>query len=317
MQYAAVFPGQGSQSLGMLAELSSDFGEIKDTFEEASDLLNKDLWAMVIAEEATDLNKTINTQPVMLAAGIAVWRVWLAKGGCMPVAMAGHSLGEYSALVASGSLDFKDAVKLVAQRAKLMQQAVPEGSGGMAAILGMEDAEIVKICAQLSATNNGADGIVEAVNFNSPGQVVIAGDKNVVESAMQVLTEAGAKRAIPLPVSVPSHCSLMKPAADKLNDSLLATPFAEPQYPVLQNVAASLFESADDKRKALAQQLYKPVLWVDTINSLEKNHGADTIIEFGPGKILFGLNRRINRKLGNICISDSASLDKALAMCTA
>ncbi len=320
MRFAAVFPGQGSQSLGMLAELSNEFCEVKDTFEEASDVLNKDLWDMVTAEESTDLNKTINTQPIMLAAGVAVWRIWLAKGGCMPIAMAGHSLGEYSALVASGSLDYKDAVKLVAQRALLMQQAVPEGSGGMAAILGLDDDEIIKICADLSGKSGGAKeekGIVEAVNFNSPGQVVIAGDKSMVETAIKILTEAGAKRAIPLPVSVPSHCSLMKPAADKLNESLMMTSFVEPQYPVLQNVGATSYKSADDKRSALANQLHKPVLWVDTINSLEANHSADTIIEFGPGKILFGLNRRINRKLGNICISDLVSLDKALEMCTA
>jgi [acyl-carrier-protein] S-malonyltransferase len=313
MQFAAVFPGQGSQSLGMLADLSNDNNEIKETFEEASDLIAKDLWAMVNADDATDLNQTINTQPAMLAAGISVWRIWLAKGGCMPVAMAGHSLGEYSALVASGSLDYKEAIKLVSQRATLMQQAVPEGSGGMAAILGLEDDEIVKICADLS----GEKGIVEAVNFNSPGQVVIAGDNNIVETAMEKLTEAGAKRAIKLSVSVPSHCSLMKPAADKLSEALLNADFSEAQFPVLQNVAAQVFDSSDDKRAALAKQMHKPVLWVDTINTLEKNYGAETIIEFGPGKILFGLNRRINRKLGNICISDVASLEKALTMCEA
>lgn len=313
MQFSAVFPGQGSQSLGMLAELSNEFSEVKETFDEASDLLNNNLWAMVTADDATDLNKTVNTQPAMLAAGISVWRIWLAKGGCMPVAMAGHSLGEYSALVASGSLDYKEAIELVSQRATFMQQAVPEGSGGMAAILGLEDDEIVKICADLS----GEKGIVEAVNFNSPGQVVIAGDNHIVEAAMEKLTEAGAKRAIKLPVSVPSHCSLMKPAADKLSEALADTSFSASEFPVLQNVAAQVFDKSDDKRVALAKQMHKPVLWVDTINTLEKSYGAETIIEFGPGKILFGLNRRINRKLGNICISDIASLEKALAMCEA
>ena len=313
MQFAAVFPGQGSQSLGMLAELSTEFSEVKETFAEASDSLGRNLWAMVNAEDAKDLNKTINTQPAMLAAGVSVWRIWLAKGGCLPVAMAGHSLGEYSALVASGSLDYKEAIKLVSQRAILMQQAVPEGSGGMAAILGLDDDEIVNICADLSSEK----GIVEAVNFNSPGQVVIAGDNNMVEVAMEKLTEAGAKRVIKLPVSVPSHCSLMKPAADKLSKALADTSFSKSEFPVLQNVAAQVFDNSTEKSLALAKQMYKPVMWVDTIKTLEKSYGAETIIEFGPGKILFGLNRRINRKLGNICISDVASLEKALTMCKA
>ena len=311
MQFAAVFPGQGSQSLGMLDELSSEFVEVRSTFEEASDLLSTDLWAMISSDDATELNKTVNTQPAMLAAGVAVWRVWLAKGGCMPVAMAGHSLGEYSAFVASGAIEYQDAVKLVFQRASLMQQAVPEGSGGMAAILGLDDEQIVSICADLS----GTEGIVEAVNFNSPGQVVIAGDADVVDTAIVKLSEAGAKRAIKLPVSVPSHCSLMKSAAEKLNESLAATHLSEPNYAVLQNVEAKSYDSSEEKRGALSKQLYKPVLWVDTVNSLEADYSASSIIEFGPGKILFGLNRRINRKLGNICISDLASLDKALEMC--
>ena len=311
MQFAAVFPGQGSQSLGMLAELSNDNNEIKETFEEASDLVGKDYWAMVNADDARDLNQTVNAQPVMLAAGIAVWRTWLAKGGCMPVAMAGHSLGEYSALVASGMLDFKDAVELVNQRAALMQQAVPEGTGGMAAILGLDDDIIIKICTELSTEN----GVVEAVNFNSPGQVVIAGNADTVEKAMSQMTEAGAKRAIQLPVSVPSHCSLMKPAADQLEEALNSVEITSSSIPVVQNVAAKIFEDEKSKRVALAQQLYRPVLWVDTINTLENKYAADTIVEFGPGKILFGLNRRINRKLGNICISDNASLEKALGAC--
>jgi len=311
MQFAAVFPGQGSQSLGMLVELSNDNKEVKETFEEVSDLIGKDFWAMVNADDASDLNQTENTQPVMLAAGIAVWRTWLAKGGCMPVAMAGHSLGEYSALVASGAMDFKDAVVLVNQRAAFMQQAVPEGAGGMAAILGLDDDVIVKICAEFSAEN----GVVEAVNFNSPGQVVIAGNAEVVEKAMKLMIEAGAKRAIQLSVSVPSHCGLMRPAAGQLEEALKNVQIISSAIPVVQNVTAKIFEDEKSKREALAQQLYKPVLWVDTINTLEKEYAAETIIEFGPGKILFGLNRRINRKLGNICISDNASLEKALKMC--
>jgi len=246
----------------------------------------------------------------MLAAGIAVWRVWLAQGGCQPVAMAGHSLGEYSALVASGVIDYQTAIKLVAERASLMQQAVPVGVGAMAAILGLEDNVIIDIC-------NGIDsGVVEAVNFNSPGQVVIAGDADAVDTAIEKLTEAGAKRAIQLSVSVPSHCSLMKGAAEKLAGALQSTDFNHASFPVIQNVDAKSYDNTIDQQQALAKQLYLPVQWVNTINSLEQEHKADTIIEFGPGKVLFGLNRRINRKLGNICVSDVKSLEKALAMCS-
>ena len=316
MQFAAVFPGQGSQSLGMLAELFSQYSEVGDTFQEGSEVVGKDLWNLTTEESGIELlNQTENTQPIMLAAGIAVWRIWLSQGGCKPVSMAGHSLGEYSALVAAGVLDFKSAAKLVAERARLMQQAVPEGSGAMAAILGLDDEVIVKICTETSVTN----GVVEAVNFNSPGQVVIAGDASSVDVAIEKLIEAGAKRAIKLPVSVPSHCSLMKDAAEQLDKVLTETSFQESdsveKIPVIQNVEAESYNSIKEIQEALSKQLYKPVRWVDTINNLHEKKGADTIIEFGPGKILFGLNRRINRKLGNVCISDQASLEKALEMC--
>jgi [acyl-carrier-protein] S-malonyltransferase len=310
MQFAAVFPGQGSQSIGMLSELAKDFNEIETTFQEASDFLGNNLWALTHEGNEDALNQTENTQPVMLAAGIAVWRIWQKQGGCLPIAMAGHSLGEYSALVASGSLGFEDAFKLVSKRATLMQQAVPAGEGAMAAILGLDDEIIVNICSGISE-----DTIVEAVNFNSPGQVVIAGDSSAVDSAIEKLKEAGAKRAIKLSVSVPSHCSLMKNAANELEKILSATEFKNADFPVLQNFEAVSFDDAEKKQKALAKQLYKPVLWVDTINNLENTYKADTIIEFGPGKILFGLNRRINRKLGNFTINDSASLEKALNAC--
>ena len=310
MHFAAIFPGQGSQSTGMLAELANQYPEIKKTFNEASEVIDKDLWKLINDEDSTALNETIITQPAMLAAGIAVWRIWLRQGGCMPIAMAGHSLGEYSAFVASGALLFEDAIKLVAKRASLMQQAVPAGAGAMAAILGLEDDLIVNVCA-----NASVNGVVEAVNFNSPGQVVIAGESKAVDIAIEQLTEAGAKRAIKLPVSVPSHCSLMKNAAEQLNSELIASTFAEPEYPVLQNVSAKSYDTTTERQDALAKQLYKPVRWVDTINNLEKNYGADTMIEFGPGKVLFGLNRRINRNLGNICITNPESLEKALAAC--
>ena len=312
MQFAAVFPGQGSQSLGMLTELAESHTEVEATFEEASDILGKNLWQMTKSENDEIINQTINTQPLMLAAGIAVWKIWQKGGGCLPVAMAGHSLGEYTALVASGALEFADAVKLVSKRAHLMQQAVPVGEGAMAAILGLEDQQIVDICADLSN-----QGVVEAVNFNSPGQVVIAGETNAVDAAIEKLSEAGAKRAIKLAMSVPSHCSLLKDAATELNQALLETTFSESAYPIVQNVAATNNVAIADRQQALAEQLYKPVLWVDCINTLANEYEADTIIEFGPGKVLFGLNRRINRALGNICISDSTSLEKALAMCNA
>ncbi|MEE9328197.1 MAG: ACP S-malonyltransferase [Cocleimonas sp.] len=310
MQFATVFPGQGSQSIGMLSELAQDFDEIESTFKEASDILSKDLWALTHEGNEVALNQTENTQPIMLAAGIAVWRIWQKQGGCLPIAMAGHSLGEYSALVASGSLGFEDALKLVAKRASLMQQAVPEGKGAMAAILGLEDKVIVDICSKVSK-----DTIVEAVNFNSPGQVVIAGDSSAVDSAIEKLKEAGAKRAIKLSVSVPSHCSLMKDAAKELAQTLSTIKFSNADIPVIQNVEATHFDDIAKIQDALAKQLFKPVLWVDTINNLEQIYKAETIVEFGPGKILFGLNRRINRALGNFTINDSASLEKALSAC--
>lgn len=310
MAFAAVFPGQGSQSTGMLAGLADSFSDVKDTFQEASDLLHKDLWQLTCSEDGA-LNQTENTQPVMLAAGVAVWRVWQSQGGSLPVGMAGHSLGEYSALVASGILSFDDAVTLVGRRASLMQQAVPEGQGAMAAILGLEDDEIVKICAQVAESGL----VVEAVNFNSPGQVVIAGDTNAVNKAIEQLKAAGAKRAVKLAVSVPSHCSLMKDAAAALSEQFNDVIFSDASVPVLHNVNAASAHSTDNLKSALSEQLYKPVLWVDTINTLKNDFGANNIVEFGPGKVLFSLNRRIDRKLGNVCVHDAASLEKALELC--
>lgn len=317
MQFAAVFPGQGSQSTGMLSELAGEYAVIKETFEEASEILAKDLWQICTQEDNTELNQTENTQPAMLAAGVSVWRLWLNQGGCKPVGMAGHSLGEYSALVASGALSYEDAISVVAKRSSYMQQAVPEGCGAMAAILGLDDAVIVKICGEISSRSDEENQLVEAVNFNSPGQVVIAGDSESLDLAIEKLKQAGAKRAIKLSVSVPSHCSLLKGAASLLNDDLSKVTFQTPDCPVVQNFEAKSYDSAEEKQSALSRQLYKPVKWVDTINHLHENFSADTIIEFGPGKILLGLNRRINRELGNICISDLASLDKALQMCSA
>ncbi len=309
MAFAAVFPGQGSQSTGMLAELAEQFPLVKQTFQQGSDSLSRDLWSLCADEDKSDLlNQTENTQPVMLAAGVAVWRVWLSQGGSLPVGMAGHSLGEYSALAAADIISYEDAITLVAERARLMQQAVAEGEGAMAAILGMDDDAIVAICDKVSQETGD---IVEAVNFNSPGQVVIAGNTAAVDLAIERLSEAGAKRAIKLPVSVPSHCSLMKGAAEQLGEKLASVEFAPGNVAVLHNVSASNIVDSEKRRVALTEQLYRPVRWVETINNLEQQ-GADSIIEFGPGKVLFGLNRRINRKLGNFSIHDPASLEKAL-----
>jgi [acyl-carrier-protein] S-malonyltransferase len=310
MTIAGIFPGQGAQSLGMLSALGADFAEVQHTFQEASDILGRDLWQLAQAGSEVALNSTENTQPLMLAAGVAVWRVWLAQGGCQPVALAGHSLGEYSALVAAGVLNFADAVSLVAERARLMQSAVAEGEGAMAAILGLDDAQIVAGCEQAAQGD-----VVEAVNFNSPGQVVIAGSAVAIDRAIQVLTEMGAKKAIKLSVSVPSHCALMKPAAEKLAVRLAATPFGAAHLPVLHNVDAAARTDADATRTALEQQLYRPVRWVDTIQRLQSDYAVTAALEFGPGKVLTGLNKRIDRKLGAVCILDSKTLEEALKLC--
>jgi [acyl-carrier-protein] S-malonyltransferase len=310
MAFAGVFPGQGSQSTGMLAELAESFSEVKATFQEASDVLDKDLWALTKEGSEAELNQTENTQPVMLAAGIAVWRIWQGQGGCQPVALAGHSLGEYSALVAAGTLDFADTVSLVSARARFMQHAVSPGQGAMAAILGLDDDQVVEVCAQAAGNQ-----VVQAVNFNSPGQVVIAGDTDAVDRAIDKAKDAGAKRAIKLAVSVPSHCDLMKPAADNLSGQLKDTPFSDGSIAVLHNVDARPRSASTEIVEALSQQLYLPVRWVDTVKNLKSEYGADSMVEFGPGKVLFGLNRRIDRKIKTICVSDQASLDKALQFC--
>lgn len=306
MKFAAVFPGQGSQSLGMMNDLSSHFPIVKETFEQASEVLGKDLWTIVTEGPEELLSQTEITQPLMLAAGVATWRVWLSQEGPMPLTVAGHSLGEYSALVASDTIDFTTAVKLVGTRSSLMQQAVPDGMGGMAAILGLDADTVIEGCRKAS---NGQ--VVEAVNFNSPEQTVIGGESDAVDRAMEVLTEMGAKRAIKLAMSVPSHCSLLKGISVDMAEALAQAQFNQSKIPVLHNVSADICDNEALLKAAVAEQLYKPVRWVETINALE-TRGADTIIEFGPGKVLFGLNRRINRKLGNLTINDMASLEKAL-----
>jgi [acyl-carrier-protein] S-malonyltransferase len=313
MAIAGVFPGQSSQSIGMMDALAESFPIVKHTFEEAADCLGSDLWSMLSEGSEDLLNATENTQPIMLTAGIATWRVWQQQQGCMPVGMAGHSLGEYSALVASGKLNFVDALQLVSKRAQFMQAAVKTGQGAMAAILGLSDEAVITVCKQ-TATD---ELVVEAVNFNSPGQVVIAGSAEGIDQAIVAAKNAGAKRAIKLSVSVPSHCRLMMPAAQQLQAHLEETHFAASDMPVIHNVDAQNHTTADAIRTALNQQLYQAVRWVDSVNALKTQCGADKLLEFGPGKVLFGLNRRIDRKMTAVCINDLASLEKALAFCEA
>lgn len=305
MKVAFVFPGQGSQSVGMLQGWG-ERAEVRATFAEASDALGQDLWALVTDGPADLLNQTVNTQPAMLAADIAVWRVWQAAGGATPVLLAGHSLGEYAALVAAGAIGFADAIRLVRFRAEAMQAAVPEGVGAMAAILGLDDDAVRAVCSEAAAGE-----VVEAVNLNSPGQVVIAGNKAAVERAMALAKEKGAKRALPLPVSVPSHSSLMLPAAEKLLVHLQGVAIATPAIPVLHNTDVQSHTEPDAIRAALAKQLHTPVRWVETVQAL-KAAGAQRVIECGPGKVLAGLTKRIDDSLPAVALADEASLQAAL-----
>ena len=306
MKLAFVFPGQGSQSVGMMQGWG-DRAEVRATFAEASDALGQDLWALVTDGPADLLNQTVNTQPAMLAADVAAWRVWQAAVGATPALLAGHSLGEYAALVAAGSLNFADAIKLVRFRAEAMQAAVPEGVGAMAAILGLDDDAVRAVCSEAAAGE-----VVEAVNLNSPGQVVIAGNKAAVERAMALAKEKGAKRALPLPVSVPSHSSLMLPAAAKLLAHLQAITITAPAIPVLHNTDVQCHADADAIRAALAKQLHTPVRWVETVQAL-KAAGIERVIECGPGRVLAGLARRIDDSLPAVTLVDEASLAAALS----
>jgi [acyl-carrier-protein] S-malonyltransferase len=305
MKLAFVFPGQGSQSVGMMQGWG-ERAEVRATFVEASDALGLDLWALVSDGPADLLNQTVNTQPAMLAADIAAWRAWQAAGGATPALLAGHSLGEYAALVAAGSLGFADAIRLVRFRAEAMQAAVPEGVGAMAAILGLDDDAVRAVCSDAAAGE-----VVEAVNLNSPGQVVIAGNKAAVERAMALAKEKGAKRALPLPVSVPSHSSLMLPAAEKLLAHLQTVAIASPAIPVLHNTDVQSHTEPDAIRAALAKQLHTPVRWVETVQAL-KAAGVERVIECGPGKVLAGLGKRIDDSLPALAVLDEASLQAAL-----
>lgn len=309
MTLAFTFPGQGSQSIGMLAELAGDYPQVEETFREASQALGYDLWELAQRGPETRLNATEQTQPAMLAAGVAAARAWQAAGGPAPALAAGHSLGEYAALVCAGSLDFADAIALVASRGRFMQEAVPEGEGAIAALLGLGDDGVLEVCT--SATDRAGNAIVSAVNFNAPGQVVIAGHAGAVERAIALAQEAGAKRAIKLPMSVPVHCELMEPARERLVAKLAETDVRTPQFPVIHNADNAAHPDADEIRAALADQLIRPVRWVDTVAAL-RDHGATVIVEPGPGRVLTALNKRIDRALTTMAVHDGASLDKAL-----
>ncbi|MFH2133733.1 MAG: ACP S-malonyltransferase [Pseudomonadota bacterium] len=305
-QFAFVFPGQGSQSRGMMNGYA-DFAAVRDTFTEASDVLKQDLWQLVSEGEDADLNATVNTQPIMLTAGVAVYRAWQSQNGAMPAMMAGHSLGEYTALVASGALSFADALPLVRYRAQCMQEAVPEGVGGIAAILGLDDEAVRAVCTE------GAQGeVLEAVNYNSPGQVVIAGNRSAVERGMELAKAKGAKRALMLPMSVPSHCSLLTGAADKLRAYLENVAVNVPFVPVLHNADVAAYSDAAKIKDALVRQLYSPVRWVETVLDFGKQ-GITHNVECAPGKVLAGLNKRIDTNQQVMAINDGEALKAALA----
>ncbi|WP_394169364.1 ACP S-malonyltransferase [Saccharospirillum alexandrii] len=288
---AFVFPGQGSQQVGMLSDLAEQYPLIQETFAEASNALGYDLWALVSEGPAEELNKTEKTQPALLTASIALWRLWQAEGGARPDYLAGHSLGEYSALVAAGVLPLADAAVLVEKRGQLMQAAVPAGQGSMAAILGLDDQAVIDGCAAAAQGD-----VVEAVNFNTPGQVVIAGSVAAVERAIETLKAAGAKRAMPLPVSVPSHCSLMKDAAAQLSSHLDTLNWQNAELPIIQNVSAAAESNAAALKQNLVEQLFRPVLWSQSVTELVRL-GVSETVECGPGKVLSGLNKRIEKTL--------------------
>jgi [acyl-carrier-protein] S-malonyltransferase len=309
MAFAFVFPGQGSQSVGMLAELAAAGPAVRDTFAEASQVLGYDLWQLVSAGPEEALNATERTQPAMLAAGVAVWREWRARGGGVPALVSGHSLGEFTALVCAGAFEFPAAIELVRFRGQAMQEAVPAGSGAMAAILGLEDEAVAEVCREA-----GQGAVVEAVNFNSPGQIVIAGERCAVQRAIEAAKARGAKRAVTLPVSVPSHSSLMRGAGERLRAKLESLAVRQPAIPYLSAIDASQHSEPADIREILVRQISSPVRWSDTVRALARA-GIAQLIECGPGKVLTGLNRRIERRpeLTFLALEDPASIDAALS----
>lgn len=301
-----VFPGQGSQAVGMQAELAASAPVVRETYAQASESLGYDLWSLVQEGPAEELNQTIVTQPALLTAGVAAWRVWQAHDGPAPVCMAGHSLGEYTALVCADALDFDVAVPLVARRAELMQGAVPSEEAGMAAILGLEDERVIEVCRQASEGS-----VVEAANFNAPGQVVVSGRRDAVERAIELAKAAGARRAIPLNVSVPSHSSLMAPAAEGFAATLEAAALSVPRIAVIGSTDVGRYESVEQMRDALRRQLFSPVRWVDTVRAMLAA-GAATLLECAPGKVLTGLSRRIDKAAPAACLDTPEAFSKAL-----
>ncbi len=307
---AFIFPGQGSQKVGMLAEIAKEHSVVEETFAEASSILGYDLWALVQNGPQEELNLTERTQPMLLTASVALWRAWQQQNGSEPALMAGHSLGEWSALVCAGVVDFKDAVKLVQLRGKYMQEAVPAGVGSMAAIIGLDDAAIIESCAQAAE-----DEVVSAVNFNSPGQVVIAGNTGAVDRACALCKEKGAKRAQLLAVSAPFHSSLLKPAADRLAQDIAAITFKAPAIPVVHNVNAATQTDPEGIKTLMIEQIYHPVLWVECMSALTKQ-GINTCVECGPGKVLSGLTKRIDRSVSSLSIESPDALSEAVASLT-
>ena len=306
MNLAYLYPGQGSQSIGMVSELASSYSEIRQTFEHGSDILKQNLWKIVEEGPEEELNRTENTQPIMLCASTAIWKIWSSQFTAVPNMSAGHSFGEYSALVAARSLDFESALPLAKFRGQVMQEAVPEGQGAMAAILGLDNEKLAHACEQ------SAQGqIVQPVNYNAPGQTVIAGDSDAVKRAVDAAKSAGAKRAVILPLSVPSHSSLMKPAAEKLRDYLNAVTMSPPQIDVIQNVDVNAYATNSEIKDALYRQLFNPVRWVETIQFMI-GQGISAFIELGPGKVLMGLCKRIDRKVPCYCVHDVNSLEKTM-----
>lgn len=306
MTVAFVFPGQGSQSVGMQESLAADHPVVRETYEEASDVLGFDLYALVKDGPGESLDETVNTQPAMLTAGVATWRAWRQAGGDVPVMMAGHSLGEYSALVASGTLSFADAVSLVRRRAELMQDAVPSGEGAMAAIIGLDDDVVTAACLEASRA-----GVAEAANFNSPGQVVVAGDLAGVEKLIELAKAAGARRAMMLAVSVPAHSSLMRPAGEKLAGLIAAAEISDPEVTVISAVDGTAYKDGEDVRSRMQSQVYSPVRWVNVVRHMT-GQGVDSVIECGPGKVLAGLVRRIDRNISTVCIDSADALKTAI-----
>ena len=304
--FSFIFPGQGSQSVGMMADFN-DHPLIQSTFNEASQILNVDFWKMA-TDPNENIHQTIHTQPILLTAGIATWRLWQSKSDQLPIYLAGHSLGEYTALVASNAMEFKDALNLVKYRAEVMQKAVPEGVGAMAAILGMPDADVIDACKEAQENE-----VVEAVNFNSPGQVVIAGNMLAVERAIEIAKSKGAKRAILLPVSVPSHCSLMHKASEELKEYLTNITIKKPTIPVIHNVDVIEHHDANQIKDALSKQLCHPVRWVETIEKMAL-HKISSIVECGPGKVLTGLTKRISAELKSTAFINEGAMNEFKAL---